>query len=115
MKSLLIEKLKQTFRPRKAPAELSSSPSDTHVSIHLPGVSDETLRSEEAPTLIGAETEHDPLEDLTKPRHYKLGGEVAHGGMGAILRAKDLNIRRTVAMKVIRAGREVSEDFFRRF
>jgi len=34
-------------------------------------------------------------------RKYKLGDVVASGGMGAILDARDLNIRRSVAMKVL--------------
>ena len=39
---------------------------------------------------------------ITQPaRRYELGSEVARGGMGAILRAQDLNIKRTVAMKVV--------------
>ncbi|HBC88003.1 MAG TPA: hypothetical protein DCZ94_13715 [Lentisphaeria bacterium] len=34
-------------------------------------------------------------------RKYDIGRKVNQGGMGAILQAKDLNIRRTVAMKVL--------------
>ncbi|MDD4870302.1 MAG: protein kinase [Kiritimatiellae bacterium] len=43
-------------------------------------------------------------------RKYKLGDVVAAGGMGAILDAKDVNVRRNVAMKVMlepdKAGKE---------
>ena len=39
---------------------------------------------------------------------YLVGGEIAHGGMGLILGTRDLNIRRDVAMKVMR--RETSGD-----
>ena len=38
---------------------------------------------------------------IDKARKYRIGKLVAKGGMGAILSAKDLNIRRNVAMKVM--------------
>jgi len=45
-----------------------------------------------------------------KDRKYKLGGVVAKGGMGAIIDVRDLNLRRSLAMKVLldpeQAGRE---------
>jgi len=39
--------------------------------------------------------------ELLTPRKYEIGGVVAQGGMGAILNARDLATRRTVAMKVM--------------
>ncbi|MSR60867.1 MAG: hypothetical protein EXS08_00275 [Planctomycetes bacterium] len=36
---------------------------------------------------------------------YELRGEIARGGMGAILEAYDPSLRRTIAMKVVRPGR----------
>ena len=54
---------------------------------------------------------NEPLPDITEltgklpPRNYVPGGEVARGGMGAVLYAKDLNIRRSVAMKVVLSDR----------
>ena len=48
-------------------------------------------------------------------RKYDVGKIVAKGGMGAILNAKDLNIRRTVAMKVMLDPAEVAEPQILRF
>ncbi len=48
-------------------------------------------------------------------RKYDIGTKVAEGGMGAILQAKDLNIRRTVAMKVLLDPKHVGEDKILRF
>jgi WD40 repeat protein/serine/threonine protein kinase len=46
---------------------------------------------------------------------YNVGKVVAQGGMGAILRAKDLNCRRPVAMKVMLADKEATDDAVLRF
>ena len=46
---------------------------------------------------------------------YELGGEVARGGMGAILRAQDLNIERTVAMKVTLGRADEDAETLQRF
>jgi len=48
-------------------------------------------------------------------RRYKMGGMVAKGGMGMVLNAKDLNIRRTVAMKVMLDPKTAAEDKILRF
>ena len=48
-------------------------------------------------------------------KKYKVGEMVARGGMGAILEAMDLNIRRSVAMKVMLSKREVEERVVLRF
>ena len=49
--------------------------------------------------------------------HYKVGREIARGGMGSILEASDTELSRTVAMKVLllkaAATDEVSERFIR--
>ena len=55
------------------------------------------------------------LEDSLRSRTYELGQEVAHGGMGAILSARDTNIHRTVAMKVMRGNQDFDEDRKQRF
>lgn len=47
--------------------------------------------------------------------HYELGGIVAQGGMGAIIEARDLNIRRNVAMKVMLNPDTASETNVLRF
>ncbi len=46
---------------------------------------------------------------------YELGERVARGGMGEILSATDLNIKRTVAMKVLLEGKRNSQDNLIRF
>jgi serine/threonine protein kinase len=48
-------------------------------------------------------------------RRYKLGQIVASGGMGAILDAKDVNVRRSVAMKVLLDPEEASQEDVLRF
>ncbi len=48
-------------------------------------------------------------------RKYDIGKVVASGGMGAILQAKDMNIRRTVAMKVLLDPKQADEDQILRF
>jgi len=48
-------------------------------------------------------------------RKYQVGSMVARGGMGAILEAKDLNIRRRVAMKIMLAGKGAPKDRILRF
>jgi len=56
-----------------------------------------------------------PIETDAEGRKYEVGAVVAKGGMGAILSAKDLNCRRTVAMKVMLQQRDASEDQVVRF
>ncbi len=51
-------------------------------------------------------------EDADK---YDIGREIAKGGMGAILSAKDLNLRRDVAMKVLLDGQQVTQNSIFRF
>ncbi len=54
-------------------------------------------------------------EALRTARNYQMGELVAHGGMGAVMVAKDLNLRRTVAMKRMLTGRTPSEESRQRF
>lgn len=46
---------------------------------------------------------------------YDLGEEIARGGMGVVLRAYDRNLRRAVAVKVLKTGSEERPDIVRRF
>ena len=46
---------------------------------------------------------------------YELGDEIAAGGIGVILRAFDNNIRRSVAIKVLRSEWDGKPDVIRRF
>ncbi|MDG2468074.1 MAG: protein kinase, partial [Pirellulaceae bacterium] len=46
---------------------------------------------------------------------YQIVDEIDRGGMGIVYRAKDLKLDRTVALKMIRAGRMASESDVQRF
>ncbi len=55
------------------------------------------------------------LKDEIEVQKYQIGERIAEGGMGAIISASDLNIRRDVAMKVLLEGKQHSEDNVFRF
>jgi serine/threonine protein kinase len=55
------------------------------------------------------------LELLRRQRNYEVGAEFARGGMGAILAARDRNLRREVAMKVIPTEANAPENKLLRF
>lgn len=55
-----------------------------------------------------------PIPALRSTR-YEVGGTVARGGMGEILKAQDRGIERTVALKVALDAATVREDLRRRF
>lgn len=63
----------------------------------------------------------EPAADITgltgklPPRNLEIGDEVARGGMGAVLYAKDLNIGRSVAMKVVLSSGDASTESLMRF
>ena len=48
-------------------------------------------------------------------RRYDKGKFITHGGMGAILSTRDLNIRRTVAMKIVLEGKNAPREKLLRF
>jgi len=48
-------------------------------------------------------------------RRYDIGEELARGGMGAVLSAKDMNLRRDVAMKLVLNPKQVRKDQLLRF
>jgi len=50
-----------------------------------------------------------------KGRKYKLGDVVAKGGMGAVINARDHNLRRTVAMKVLLNPKQATKEQVLRF
>ena len=55
------------------------------------------------------------FEAWLRPRNYEAGEVIAQGGMGTILRTRDRNIRRPVAMKVLRKGARASPRGLARF
>src|SRR5512140_1125745 len=52
---------------------------------------------------------------IQKPRNYAIGPEAGRGGMGAVLEARDLNLDRTVAIKVLLDSANATEESRQRF
>ena len=56
-----------------------------------------------------------PVRQQLEGKQYKALTTIARGGMGVILQARDLRIRRNVAMKVMKAGAQFSRESVLRF
>lgn len=56
-----------------------------------------------------------PVRQQLQSKKYKALTTIARGGMGVILQARDLRIRRNVAMKVMKAGAQFSRESVLRF
>jgi WD40 repeat protein/serine/threonine protein kinase len=61
------------------------------------------------------DTDRAPLQDGPSFGEYQLLAKIAQGGMGVVYRAFHRKLRRTVALKMILAGRLASESDVRRF
>ena len=88
-----------------------------------PGNGDKTIS--DLPTLQGIDTVASNMSDSTGSAdtelrgsgeaRYSMGAELARGGMGSVMIAKDLNLRRDVAMKVVLRPDAVGNDQIARF
>ncbi len=56
-----------------------------------------------------------PIRTMLDGKKYKVFGTIASGGMGVVQRARDLRIRRQVAMKVIKTSSQFSRENLLRF
>ena len=56
-----------------------------------------------------------PVDRFPHLPNYEIFGVIGSGGQGTVYRARHRELRRTVALKVMRRGREVSEDSAERF
>lgn len=64
------------------------------------GISDSTAPLKQLPSVPGQRSLHEILNHNDGER-YQVAGEIARGGMGAVLRAVDCDIRREVAVKYL--------------
>jgi eukaryotic-like serine/threonine-protein kinase len=55
------------------------------------------------------------VQSIRRLGDYELFEEIARGGMGAVYRARQVSLNRTVAVKVLVGGQYTSEDFTKRF
>ncbi|MDB6154511.1 MAG: pknB 22 [Chthoniobacteraceae bacterium] len=56
-----------------------------------------------------------PVREMLLAAKYRVTASIAQGGMGVIMQARDLRIRRTVAMKVMKTGTQFSRENVLRF
>jgi serine/threonine protein kinase len=79
--------------------------------IHLDAESTKELRD----SLWDSDLGLAPVRQQLEGARYKVLTTLARGGMGVVLQARDLRVRRTVAMKVMKAGAQFSKENVLRF
>ncbi|MEC9093148.1 MAG: serine/threonine-protein kinase [Planctomycetota bacterium] len=70
---------------------------------------------ERAPSLDSADEPRSPDSESSLIGGYRILEEIDRGGMGIVFKAHDIQLNRTVALKVIRSGRLASESDVQRF
>ncbi len=104
----------QTLRPGHASSRFPAGPGPGHV----PPPREETVRARSS--TLGVDVPVEPVEGPLSPsgkepgERYQLLGEIGRGGMGRILKARDSEIRREVAVKIMLAPGAI-ESQIRRF
>lgn len=81
------------------------------LSIHLREAASRQFTAE----LWEADAALTPVRALLEGRKYKVITTIGRGGMGVVMQARDLRIRRTVAMKVIKTAHQFSRENVLRF
>lgn len=76
------------------------------------------LQFEQGVSIAAATSEEVAVElpdDSRSPSRYELGEEIARGGMGVVFSARDCDLERDVAVKVLHEGQLTNSDALRRF
>jgi hypothetical protein len=82
---------------------------------HVPRVSLRDEVSQDAATLLPGQSSQVPLGKRDSDSRYQLQGEIARGGMGAILKGRDNDLGRELAIKVLLDSHKDNANVVRRF
>jgi serine/threonine-protein kinase len=106
-----VESLLEAYQPTDP---LLDRPAAWHLELDIPGQgTDGSARPPEAP--LAPETLPPDLPEPAQAGRFRLLGEIARGGMGAVLRAHDPEMDRALAIKVILPQHRNDPSLVRRF